>query len=187
MLASAFAEAEWDSGEILNGNGRSFTLYLLPKHPFAHTDFDAAMYQTLCEMVGLQSVGNGFQYTDESYRDQSYWSNCEQYGCMPLPDDYALGSQASPCGAALCALGRCTCCDAVIIIDGVRHEPPECWGTSNNFKDAVQTHTGWRDFVIHDYDTGGRPFACRGDDCYQVSGDDHDWSEPYHPVCAFEH
>ena len=75
-LASAVAEAEWDSGDILNGNGRGFTLYLLPKVFFPHSRSGSLLYQALCEMVGLQTVGNGFQYTDESHRYHSYWSNC---------------------------------------------------------------------------------------------------------------
>ena len=175
-IASGIAQAEWHSGDTLNGNGKNFTLYLLPKFPFTHDDTGATMYQSLCGMAGLQTVGNGMGYRYN--RPNSYWHNCEQYGCMPLPDNH---DGSGTCEAALCALGQCTCCDAVKIIGGIRHEPPECWGSSNNAKDAVQTHTGWSDFLIHDYDTGGFPFACRGLDCYQVAGRDHDWSESYHP------
>jgi hypothetical protein len=114
---------------------------------------------------------------------------------MPLPD-----SSDGACQAAWCAQGYCTCCDPTNTIsrDGVitRIEVPECWGSSNNVKDAVQTHTRWRDFVIHDYEAcghhgsgcgeGSYPFNCRGSDCFRVNGDEG-WDQLYHPACALEH
>ena len=44
LVRSAFVQAEWDSGQVLNGNGRSFTLYLLPKASFEYSQEGSFAY-----------------------------------------------------------------------------------------------------------------------------------------------
>ena len=52
----------WDSGDVVNTNGRTFSLYLLPAQPPGTFSFDGAsarQYAALCAAAGLHTVAPG--------------------------------------------------------------------------------------------------------------------------------
>ena len=62
----------WDSGTILNRNGKRFMLYLMPPTSgFSYNQAGSQRYQAVCQGAGLRTVGNGYS---------SYANNCQGAG-----------------------------------------------------------------------------------------------------------
>jgi len=101
-LASTGWSGLWNSGTVTNRNGKSFTLVRLdPAQPpgyFSSNVQGEQRYAALCAAAGLHTVTTG--QPDDVHREYGYptYTNCGQYGCIPLADD-AL-SQANPSYAA---------------------------------------------------------------------------------------
>lgn len=74
----------WDSSEVVNADGNSFRLYLLPPaapNAFSLDDTGTQAYVSACSAQGLRPVTLG---------DPRYFpsvTNCGQYDCMSLPSD----------------------------------------------------------------------------------------------------
>ena len=101
-LASTGWSGLWNSGTVTNLNGKSFTLVRLdPAQPPGYFSSDVQgeqRYAALCAAAGLHTVTTG--QPDDVHHEYGYptYTNCGQYGCIPLADD-AL-SQANPSYAA---------------------------------------------------------------------------------------
>ena len=67
---------EWDSGSVVNKNGKHFKLYLLPATTFTWSVAGGTKYKGLCEAAGLRTVASGYS---------SYANSCSSWNCMPLP------------------------------------------------------------------------------------------------------
>eukprot|EP01046_Picozoa_sp_COSAG06_P000291 COSAG06_NODE_8_length_37897_cov_42.611884_10_plen_1146_part_00 len=143
-------EGVWGSGTTTNRAGSTFTLYLLPPQSanyFSDDSTGAQRYRALCEAAGLQTVGSGF--------NQAYASNQAPYNSMPLP------------GAHGCTTGNCGATDQ----NGVY------WGTTSDVDDAVNSATGWSDFVTRHY-SDDKPWNYD----QGVGG----WDRALSPVCGRE-
>eukprot|EP01046_Picozoa_sp_COSAG06_P073633 COSAG06_NODE_22115_length_733_cov_1.550473_1_plen_202_part_00 len=161
----------WDSGDIINSAGKTFTLYLLPVEPpgtFAWDASGARAYADTCRRAGLRTVTTAAS---------SGVTRCTQlYNCMPV-----MPTQGLPCMLPAGVLNnngnRQGDCDSRL---------PHGW---------LRT-LGWTDFVAD----GGCYTSCfegrfpmyldtETDPRGVAHGQDRpgSWNIPLHAVCGMEH
>jgi hypothetical protein len=164
--AIATVSEMWDSGTMVNANGKTFSLYQLPaQHPgtfswirgspteSADTFSNGLKYAALCEAAGLHSIASGPPCEDpchiiddpNSY-ENGYCDGCCSLGCISLPEG----------------------------VNG--------YGQSGIW---ISQQTGWLDVLTHGYNNDAGPakgfVGCMPDACAR------NMDVPLRPVCGLEH
>ena len=121
----------WDSGTILNRNGKRFMLYLMPPASgFSYSTSGAQRYQAVCQAAGLRTVGNGYS---------SYANNCQRYNCMPV------GCHNSCPGSTYGKIER--------------SQQDLYWGSSGDMADNLAKNTGWDVQLMVHYYSNAYPYV----------------------------
>ena len=177
----------WDSGDVLNANGNTFSLYLLPAQPpgtFAPDSqgvdgsdrHPSERYADLCAAEGLRPITTG----------DSRWypsmTACAQLNCMPVGDeDYdgnnGWGYIVNGVPPGLGGWDHGTCWEP-----GLPHSAQE-GGDAHHFT-GISDQTCWNNLVTLGRMPRESPSTFRfGFD----QADPTQWDAPLHPVCGLEH